>query len=421
MTLFAVEGAAGCGKTHRLIAALETRLRETPLNPGERVLALTFMHGARLRLHEKLRGVGGLGPSLECVTVDSFAQRLLRRWRSLASALGYPAFQVDQYDLQCDAAGALLERPEVAAWVAASFPVVLVDEAQDLRPERLRMIRALAARSAVLAAADEFQCLDPGLRPNPSVEWLRDACQPEVLNVVRRTNVGDLLAAARAIRQGQAPINGQRFRLMNAPSVNVAAAMLANGIAWRNGGNVAIITPSLAGNFVRDTITQVTQRACGARGNGPWAISWDRSERDELQTVVGDLEIDEDASAEATIAALRRLPLSFAIRQTIGWVQKQVRTRGAQTFRQADITEVIGRYLTQTRQRASHAEASFTAMTVQQAKNREFDGVFIFWPYQVGGDEEHKRRLLYNAVTRARRWCTVVAQGPMVPQSAPFI
>jgi hypothetical protein len=140
-----------------------------------------------------------------------------------------------------------------------------------------------------------------------------------------------------------------------------------------------------------------------------------------LQTVVGDLEIDEDASAEATIAALRRLPLSFAIRQTIGWVQKQVRTRGAQTFRQADIIEVIGRYLTQTRQRASHAEASFTAMTVQQAKNREFDGVFIFWPYQVGGDEEHKRRLLYNAVTRARRWCTVVAQGPTVPQSAPFI
>jgi hypothetical protein len=281
VTLFAVEGGAGCGKTHRLIAALEDRLHEVPLRQGQRVLALTFMHGARLRLHEKLRGVPGLGRTLECVTVDSFAQRLLLRWRSLASVLGHPAFRADQYELQCDAAGALLERPEVAAWAEASFPIVLVDEAQDLRPERLRMVRALASCSFVLVAADEFQCLDPGLRPNPAVAWLRGAYRSEVLHRVRRTEVGDLLAAGQAIRHGQAPRNAQRFRLMSAPSVHIAAAMLANGIAWRNGGNVAIITPSLAGGFVRDTVAKVTRQACGQQGNGPFAISWDRSERDE--------------------------------------------------------------------------------------------------------------------------------------------
>lgn len=420
MTLFAVEGAAGCGKTHRLIAALDERLREVPLRPGQRVLALTFMHGARLRLHEKLRGIPGLSRALECVTVDSFAQRLMRRWRSLASTLGYGAFRPDQYELQCDAAGALLERHEVAAWAEASFPVVLVDEAQDLGPERLRMIRALSSRSAVLVAADEFQCLDSNLRPNPSVAWLRGACQPEVLDVVRRTEVGDLLAAARAIRQGQAPRNAQRFRLMSAPSVHVAAAMLANGIAWRNGGNVAIITPSLSGNFVQDVVANVTKRACGRHGNGPWPISWDRSERDELQAAIADFEMAEQASVAATIAALNRLPATFAIRRSTAWVHRQVRTRGAASFRRADIFEVIGRNLSQARQRGSHTEAAFTAMTVQQAKNREFDGVFVLWPYQVGGDDEHKRRLLYNAVTRARRWCTVVVQGREVPRNAPF-
>ena len=36
------------------------------------------------------------------------------------------------------------------------------------------------------------------------------------------------------------------------------------------------------------------------------------------------------------------------------------------------------------------------AMTVQQAKNREFDGVVVLWPFQVGGDAEHKRRLLLH-------------------------
>jgi hypothetical protein len=43
--------------------------------------------------------------------------------------------QEDQYDVQCEAAGALLEPPEVRGWIAASFPIVLVDEAQDLRPQ----------------------------------------------------------------------------------------------------------------------------------------------------------------------------------------------------------------------------------------------------------------------------------------------
>jgi superfamily I DNA/RNA helicase len=111
-----------------------------PLGDGQRVLALTFMHGARRRLHEKLRGMDGLRRSIECTTIDSFGQRVVRRWRGLATALGMPVLQPDQYDAQCDAAGTLLERPDVTTWVAASFPVVLVDEAQDLKPERLRMI-----------------------------------------------------------------------------------------------------------------------------------------------------------------------------------------------------------------------------------------------------------------------------------------
>ena len=73
MTLFAVEGAAGCGKTFRLMEALGEALGATPLKEGQRVLALTFMHGARRRLNEKLRSVPGLKGRFECVTVDSFA------------------------------------------------------------------------------------------------------------------------------------------------------------------------------------------------------------------------------------------------------------------------------------------------------------------------------------------------------------
>jgi DNA helicase IV len=59
-------------------------------------------------------------------------------------------------------------------------------------------------------------------------------------------------------------------------------------------------------------------------------------------------------------------------------------------------------------------------MTVHQAKNREFDGVIVLWPYTVAGDEEQHRRLLYNAITRAQRWFTVIAQNATILARPPF-
>jgi superfamily I DNA/RNA helicase len=182
MTLFAVEGAAGCGKTVRLIEALGENLAAVPLGNGQRLLALTFMHGARRRLHDKLHRQNGLRGRVECVTVDSFAQRLVRRWRTLAAALGIPNLQPEQFDAQCDAAATLLGCAGVAAWVAASFPVILVDEAQDLKAERLRMISALPPSVTLLVGADEFQCLDATLRPNPCIAWLRETCEPLIVD-----------------------------------------------------------------------------------------------------------------------------------------------------------------------------------------------------------------------------------------------
>lgn len=71
-------------------------------------------------------------------------------------------------------------------------------------------------------------------------------------------------------------------------------------------------------------------------------------------------------------------------------------------------------------QYGGRAHQRLLAMTVHQAKNREFEGVVVFWPYTVGGDVEHKRRLLYNAVTRAQRWCAVVVQNSKPPLPEPF-
>jgi superfamily I DNA/RNA helicase len=57
---------------------------------------------------------------------------------------------------------------------------------------------------------------------------------------------------------------------------------------------------------------------------------------------------------------------------------------------------------------------------VHQAKNREFDTVVVIWPYTVAQDDEGKRRLLYNAITRAKKQCTVIVQGVGSTGKPPF-
>jgi UvrD-like helicase C-terminal domain/AAA domain len=420
MTLFAVEGAAGCGKTVRLMETLRETLTAVPLRDGQRVLALTFMHGARRRLHEKLRGIDDLRGRVECVTVDSFAQRLVRRWRGLATALAVPPLQPEQYDAQCDAAGVLLERAEVRAWITVSFPVVLVDEAQDLKPERLRMISALAPSTTLLVAADEFQCLDPALRLNPCVAWLHRACEPVVLNRNRRTDVPALLLAAASIRAGAAAQSGRGFQILAAKGLPMAAAYLANAIAWRGGGNVAVITPSLSGGFARTVVARVGQQACGKHGSGPYTIHWGRSEDDEVAALTVGFQLGAAATFGETIAALSALPESGTVRETISWVRRQAWAAGATSFERAEVIAILARRAAMRRQRFGVETVNFAAMTVQQAKNREFEGVVVLWPFKVGGDAEHKRRLFYNAITRARRWSTVILQSETLLKTPPF-
>lgn len=421
MTIQAVEGGAGCGKTYRLMEMLAERLQTHPLGDGQRVLALTFMHGSRRRLSERLRSVANLRGRVECCTIDAFAWRIYRRWRGLAGELNIVPANEGQFESVCDAAGLLLEQPQVCTWVAASFPIVLVDEGQDLKPVRLRMLKALAGSVHALIAADEFQCLDQALRPNPLVAWLQHDAEPETLVQVRRTNAQGLLAAASAIRAGNAPVNGAGFKLLPpGASVPLAATLLANAIAWRQGGDVAVITPAMQGGFAASVITRLAQGPCGKQQNGPFTVHWEGNDRDEAQAIIADLDLAADAPAAAAFEALREMPRTGPVRATLSWVENQFHACGRADFTRAEIEAVISRHVSLRRQHAGSASHQLTAMTVQQAKNREFEGVVVIWPYQVGGDAEHKRRLLYNAITRAKRWCNVIVQGQNILGTAPF-
>lgn len=86
---------------------LAERLETHPLNDGQRVLALTFMHGARRRQSERLRSVANLRARVDCCTIDAFAWRIYRRWRGLAGALAIARVTEGEFDSVCEAAGIL--------------------------------------------------------------------------------------------------------------------------------------------------------------------------------------------------------------------------------------------------------------------------------------------------------------------------
>lgn len=385
------------------------------------MLALTFMVGAKHKLNERLREVPGVTGRVVCSTIDSFAWRLTRRWRGLLGALGLERTAEGDYDGQCAAAATLLERPEVRCWVAVSFPIVVVDEAQDLKPERLRIVVALSDATELLVAADEFQCLDPSLRPNPLVGWLHHVCRPRVLDVVHRTRVRGLLDAAAAIRSGNPPRSKGDFRIIASRGPNMAPSLVSNAIGWGKpvNGTLAVITPARAGDFASAVITRVGERRNG-KGFGPYPIRWERSEKEELDRVLKAITLDGQVDLERTLAALGAVLPAQTARATMAWVRHQASARGQTSFTRTEVAAAIAREINIRRQRQATSGSRMAAMTVHQAKNREFDGVVVLWPYRLGGDAEHKRRLLNNAVTRARSWCTVVVQNEDLLTAPPF-
>src|SRR3546814_19761154 len=106
-----------------------------------------------------------------------------------------------QFDQVCDSCGQLLERPEVTRWVHSVFPILAVDEAQELAPPRLRIVRALADKLDAFVAADEFQCLDEGLDTGPFADWF-NAGNVQKLNHLRRYDQTGHLDGALDVRAG---------------------------------------------------------------------------------------------------------------------------------------------------------------------------------------------------------------------------
>ncbi|MGI5367535.1 ATP-dependent helicase [Streptomyces iakyrus] len=203
----------------------------------------------------------GLGPD----ALDAFARRTGRPdWRAAAAFL---AEYLDVLDLQgvidyaelVHRAVLLARHPEVAAWLAARYDAVYVDEYQDTDPAQVRLLDALAGGGRTLVAFGDpdqsiyaFRGADVnGILDFPHAFPRADGrpAPVTVLRTSRRSGAG-LLAATRLLTQ--------RMPLTRLPAEKVRAHRELAPV--RDGGRVEAYTYPTSGTEL-DNIADILRRA----------------------------------------------------------------------------------------------------------------------------------------------------------------
>jgi hypothetical protein len=247
------------------------------------------------------------------------------------------AAALNEFDGPCALAAGVLDQEPVRQWVARSFPLVLIDEAQDLDEHRLCILRGLSQSCRIVAAADAFQCLHDGRDTEPLIGWLEGAGHTHRLTQPRRTRQRGLLAAALAVREGRdvktaliastfnnrTTWNGAGFRLLETSATQKNTGLLAWAIAndfSQRQGAVTILTPDAGNTIIRAALATVQTRQW-PRNNGatfgPYPHTWDRHDSEEADALLADIALPETASCADMRASLTPIAAYAPVGQAI--------------------------------------------------------------------------------------------------------
>jgi hypothetical protein len=426
--IFLVTGRAGTGKTTWLMQKVNELASGFLTKKHHTLLAITWMHGARRRIQAKLRECCGAVPS-SVSTIDGFALWILNRWRT---ALGYckpiqavsrnnADFVETPFGTEADfsriltGACRLLESPTVRAILRETFPLIVIDEFQDCHGSLLAFVKALSESSTMLFAADDFQLLDNSVSGCPAVEWVtslhNDHCAEICeLPTCHRTSVEPILHAAKCLRDNRAA-SQPTIPVYCCPSEGPAAWKIIDALslhyyscAWK--GSTAIICPSHDPFIAR--VCNSANKQLLKRGHPP--IQWHEElgsdeEKERIRANIGLTTPTATRARHMSVPAVGSIEAHICAR-----AERFARLRGLQQI----ISEVTERHV----DRVVHEKRAYCAhcpskviTTVHGAKNREFDNVFVLWPYTVPSDEAQRRKLLYNAITRSKKNCAILVWG----------
>lgn len=419
MSLVLFEGPAGTGKTTRLVASAREHLDRHPLGAEQRVLALTKYHGSRRRMDLKLRGKKvGVCDALDCVTIDSFSWRVLQTWRSLSDHLGLHAIP-GNFGSITGAAGALLQHPNVAQWIARRYPVVIVDELQDCKGGELDVLRGIEPHATFFCGADGFQDLS-GDAVNDAVNWAEGVGEVVPLQKVRRTEVQALLDAASALRARKEIQLGKQFGFevlpVHAPAQG-GAALCWRIHAWRGYGQIAVISATKLGTspFCDKLVNWASTKTSVARSGGragPFPMAWESSDEQAEEGMLEELGLTGRQVTSLHCKKLAELAVGRKHADLHSWAQRQIFVLGREEVSLEEIRAEVSQIVRRRRAFGPDSYWDRRVLTIHQAKNREFESVVVLWPLKQPKDLERQRRLLYNAITRAKSRAIVIVEDP---------
>lgn len=278
---------------------------------------------------------------------------------------------------------------------------------------------ALGTASKLLLAADHFQRLVDDGESCPAVEWAEShrhvgGIEYHDLAGCRRTNNNAIIQAARALRNN-AKATSPTVPVYFAPRYGPAAFRIVERFLPRrtdriSTGSCAIIALSLADsqltNLVRSFQEQLARRNLNPKVE--WVLTL--TEEEQLRCLLKDLAVDLKADPESPWDPDRAIDGDHAARICHGVVEF-AKLRGIRPITQ-DLTIEFARSSVHNRLAFGRNSARYQILTAHSAKNQEFHHVFVFWSFK--GEKWSpalRRRLLYNAITRAKFDCTVLVLG----------
>jgi superfamily I DNA/RNA helicase len=414
-----ITGAAGTGKTHELSNALLRWFEHHSLMEHQMILALTKMHGSRKRLIERL-ATNSIHAQLKVSTIDSFALNLVNRWRlslgyvfPIVPTLANGGFVRDELGLRAtfdeirDAAASILESTIVARTISNSYPLILVDEFQDCVGNQLSIIGSLANHVDLILAADPFQALDGD---ESACDWVGELEGQEHVDFTRliqprRTDNRVIQEAASALYENRpANYRGGRLPFFSVPTYDLAPWKIIPARLGPN-ENAALIFPALRAftNLSKSVIRQNGRRA--ANGQPQIFFPWIQrlNDKDYEQTMLSDFLREIEQGTWKNDKKWQNLhQQAFYLAKVKGYDQPPSKF----------LENVVTTYV-QSRKYVNARSVKYESTTIHGAKNREFDHVYVIWDDRLIArlSDDEKRRLLYNAITRAKHSCKVVAIG----------
>jgi hypothetical protein len=272
------------------------------------------------------------------------------------------------------------------------------------------VICELSSFVPAIVAADPFQHLDCSGDQCPATTWIESLANIGTsairLDKNHRTNQQPIINGAIALRANQVaakPAVGVFVVPMGKGSTLGLAAskILYSVIDKKKKGSTAVILPSNIQSA--DKLIQSLKKQSEEKGLSIPQCSVQSSADHELDVVRA--EVNRFAMAAAKKGD--ECTLGTDASEAVARAESFSRLRGLPEVDEGLLQYFVGRVIHGKRAYArTSARVIFT--TIHGAKNREFEHVFVVWGYKLQNSFEQQRRLLYNAVTRAKMGCVIL-------------